>query len=213
MTTSQSVVTEKRYAKGFTWPEYLAYIGSDKNLSRPMPNGKPRPNGSERFGRNMDEFRLTDDETAQLRALPKLKVLVLGEDWCPDVFRGAPVVAAMAEAAGWSFRMFQRDDNKDIMAEFMNKQGDQEFESIPVAVLYTEDHAYVGHWIERPQVANDYMAEMQKRFTKGPGETDADMRKRINDEYRQLQTSDEWDRWRHETVREIITLVKQSLDG
>ena len=28
------------------------------------------------------------------------KVLILGEDWCPDVFRGMPVVVRMAEAAG-----------------------------------------------------------------------------------------------------------------
>ena len=209
MTTAQSVVTEKRYSKGFTWPEYLKFISSGTNLARPMPNGKPRPNGSERIGRNMDQFTLTDDELAQLKALPKLKVLCIGEDWCPDVYRGAPVVAAIAEAAGWSFRMFARDDNKDIMAEFMNKQGDEEYESIPVAVLYTDDHRYIGHWIERPAIANEYMAGMQKRFTKRDGETDDDMRKRINQEYRDLQTSDEWDHWRHETVRELIELAKQ----
>ena len=53
------------------------------------------------------------------------------------------------------------------------------------------------------------MAGMQKRFTKRDGETDGDMRKRINQEYRDLQTSDEWDHWRHETVRELIELAKQ----
>ena len=85
------------------------------------------------------------------------KMLVLGESWCPDVFRGAPVFARLAEATGIEARFFFRDQNKDIMAEFLK---DGEYESIPVAVFYTKDHQYIAHWIERPVLANREMKEL-----------------------------------------------------
>ena len=139
-----------------------------------------------------------------------MKLLVIGEDWCPDVFRGAPILAKIAQAAGWEIRFFQRDDNKDIMAEFLNHKGGEAYESIPVAVVYTVNHKYVGHWIERPRAANEYMDETRHRFTRIPGESDDDMRARQRQEYRDLQTSDEWDRWRHATLDEIATLVENA---
>ena len=210
MTTSQSVVTPERFATGRTYDDYFAYIGSDENLGREAPGGGERSNNTERFERNFDEFVLTDDEKATLGGLPKLKMLVIGEDWCPDVFRGAPALAKIAAAAGWEARFFQRDDNKDIIAEFLNKKDDGEFESIPVAVLYTPDHEYVGHFIERPAVANEHMAGMQKMFSREEGESEDDMRNRIRAAYRELQQSDVWNSWRHATVDEIVALARKA---
>ena len=212
MTTSssQSVVTPERFESGRTYEDYFAYIGSEENLAREAPGGRPRQNNTERFQRNFDEFEITDEEAVRLQALPKLKMLVIGEDWCPDVFRGAPALGKIAACAGWEARFFQRDDNSDIIQAFLNKKDDSEFESIPVAVLYTEDHKYVGHFIERPAVANEHMAEMQKRFTRQEGESEDEMRTRLREAYRELQQSDEWDRWRHATLDEIEALAKQA---
>ena len=56
-------------------------------------------------------------------------------------------------------RVVERDQNLDIMNEFLN-QG--EFQSVPVAVFYTGDHHYIYHFTERPQKANDEMGEMRK---------------------------------------------------
>lgn len=208
-TSSQSVVTPERFAAGRTWEEYFAYIGSEENLGREAPGGRPRQDNTERFERNWSDFELTDQEKATLQSLPKRKMLVIGEDWCPDVFRGAPVLAKIAKAAGWEARFFQRDDNKDIIKEFLNKKDGQEFESIPVAVLYSEDHQYIGHFIERPAVANEHMANMQKMFTRQEGESEEEMRNRLRQAYRDLQQSDEWDRWRHATVDEIVEIAKR----
>ena len=72
------------------------------------------------------------------------------------MFRGAPVLAHIAAAAGIEARFFNRDENKDIMAEFLK---DGEYESIPVAVFYTKDHENIAHWIERPALANQEMNE------------------------------------------------------
>lgn len=210
MTTQESVVTPERFRQGHTWQEYLEYIGSPQNLERESPRGGPRPDNTEAFRKNDAEFTLSSDEIAALKAAPTLKLLVIGEDWCPDVHRGAPVFASLCAAAGWECRLFQRDENTDIIAEFLNEKDGEKFESIPVAVLYTADHRYVGHWIERPAVANAYMDKLRETFTRREGESDEDLRARIRRSYAEIQTSGEWNRWRHATVDEILAIAKQA---
>ena len=71
--------------------------------------------------------------------------------------RGLPVLARLAEAAGLELRIFPRDQNLDIMDEFLKNEM---YQSIPVAVFYTKDHQYIGHWIERPAVAVQEMEQI-----------------------------------------------------
>ena len=211
MTTSNSLVTPERFAQGRDWESYIDYIGSDENLARPGPYGGSRSDNSERFKRNIDQYQLKPEQEAALKALPKVKVLALGEDWCPDVYRGLPVIAAMCQAAGWELRIFQRDDHKDMMAEFPNVKDGQEFESIPVIVFYTQDgFQEVARWIERPQVAEDTISAIGKEFTRQDGESEDDMRARLRKRYQNLQTSDEWDDWRHASVDETLALLQRA---
>ena len=204
--TKESVVTPERFKSGMTWNQYLAYINSEENFQRLTPGGQPRGDANvERFIRNMSAWQISEAGREALQSLPRLKMLVLGEDWCPDVYRGLPVLAEIAATAGWELRIFARDENSDIMSEFLK---DGQHESIPTAVIYTLDHEYIGHWIERPAVANEHMANMQKLFSRKEGESEDDMRARIRQGYRDLQSSDEWASWRDETVTEIAELVR-----
>jgi thiol-disulfide isomerase/thioredoxin len=138
------------------------------------------------------------------------KMLVLGESWCPDVFRGAPVFARLAEAAGIEARFFFRDQNKDIMAEFLK---DGEYESIPVAVFYTKDHQYIAHWIERPVLANREMKEllgpMYARMRK-PDLTDEE-KEAVKAENIAFQHGPVWANWRQETIREVTRLLDEKM--
>ena len=202
---TDSAVTEERFASGMTWNQYLAYIASEENQQRPSPSGNPRGSNVERFVRNMGSWQLSDSHRAELQELPRLKMLVLGEDWCPDVYRGLPVLAEVAANAGWELRIFPRDEHLDIMKEFLK---DGEHQSIPTAVLYTPEHEYIGHWIERPAKANEHMADMQRLFKRGEDENEDDHRARIRQGYQDLQRGDEWASWRDETVREIVDLAK-----
>ncbi len=209
MTTSSSVVTPERFAQGHDWDTYLSYIGSEENLNRPGPYGGARSDNSGRFTRNIEQYALKPEQAEALRALPAHKVLVLGEDWCPDVYRGLPVVAAMCAAAGWELRIFQRDDHKDMMAEFPNVKDGQEFDSIPVVVFYTADgFEEVARWIERPRLAEETMLAIGREFTRREGESDDEMRARLRQRYRNLQSSDEWDDWRHASVDEMLALLQ-----
>ena len=203
--TKESVVTPERFKSGMTWNQYLAFINSEENFQRLTPGGSPRGDANvERFIRNMSAWQISEEGREALQSLPRLKMLVLGEDWCPDVYRGLPVLAEIAATAGWELRIFARDENSDIMSEFLK---DGQHESIPTAVLYTLDHEYIGHWIERPAVANEHMANMQRLFSRKEGESEDDMRARIRQGYRDLQSSDEWASWRDETVTEIVAMV------
>ncbi len=183
----ESVVTEERFASGVTWQQYLEHIKRNRD----------------RFEYNYSETDLSDEDVEAFRSLVggddgPAKVLALGEDWCPDVFRGLPVMARIAEAAGMELRIFPRDDNLDIMKEFLN-QG--EHQSIPVLVFYTRDHRYIAHWIERPAKANAELGEMQAMFE---GKEQEERRAA----YREFQEGSVWASWRQATVQELRELLQ-----
>jgi hypothetical protein len=192
----ETVVTPERFARGMTYEEYVGSV--ERNQAR--------------FKENYDGTSVPEEDRAALKALMDkpggpAKILLLGEDWCPDVFRGAPVFARIAEATGMELRVFPRDQHKDIMAQFLNGG---EFESIPVAVFYTKDLEYIAHWIERPELANEQMRELVPMYArlrkpdKTPEEAEA-----AKQEYIAFQNGPIWGGWRQETIKEIIRLLDE----
>src|SRR5260221_344256 len=107
MTSGTSVVTAQRYASGIpSYKAWLAAIGQRQ----------------EQHQRHWDAFKPDPNDVAALKKLVDdhgVKALVLGEDWCPDVWRGLTTMYKVGEAAGMEVRAFKRDENKDIMAEFL----------------------------------------------------------------------------------------------
>lgn len=193
MTQAQeSVVTRERFDSGMTWEQYKAHI--QRNIPK--------------FEYNYNETQVPADKAAALKALSEKeggpqRVLVLGEDWCPDVFRGLPVFVRMAEAAGWDLRIFPRDDNLDIMNEFL-KGG--EHQSIPTVVFYTKDHQYIAHWIERPRKANDELHQLESLFEGLDREKDIKEMRRRNNEF---QEGPIWASWRDATIDEVVALLQE----
>lgn len=188
MVQQASVVTPERFASGLTYQEYIAQIQTNKD----------------RFQQNYEGTELTEEDIARFKAIMArpngpAKVLVLGEDWCPDVYRGLPVMAKIAEATGMELRVFPRDQNKDIMAEFLN-QG--EFESIPTIVFYTKDHQYIAHWIERAQKANEEMPQLRALYA---GRT----REEAADDVKAFQQGPVWAGWRRAQIDELKELLDQ----
>ena len=182
----ESVVTAERFAAGLTYPEYAERI--QRNRAK--------------FDYNYDETHLADDDARAFRELAArpegpVRVLVLAEDWCPDVFRGLPVMARIAEEAGMELRIFSRDQNIDIMSEFLHEGKHQ---SIPVFVFYTRSQRYLAHWIERPALANEQMHLVNAIFQ---GKTAEE----ALPEYDRFQQGEVWANWRQETVREIRALL------
>jgi hypothetical protein len=193
---TKSVVTPERFASGLTYAQYIDKIERNKK----------------RFEENYDETSVSDDDARALRELVALsngpaRCLVLGEDWCPDVFRGMPVIARIAEVSGMELRIFPRDENKDIMAEFLNHG---EHESIPTVVFYTRNHEYIAHWIERPALAQEQMPELRK--ISAPlqnADLSEEERQKHIEAYRQFQHGPIWLGWRQATIKEIRALLEE----
>ena len=193
MASETSVVTPERFTEGMqTFEEWMGAIEVRKT----------------EFLRHYEEFDPNADDIAAITTMVEergVKALCLGEDWCPDVWRGIPVIAKVSEATGMELRIFFRDKNKDIMSEFLN-QG--EFESIPTIVFYDGDHNYLGHWIERPTLANDEMEGLRGMLSgveRGTPEFD-EARDRYNEETWKLAGN-----WRHASVAEFRALLEKAL--
>ena len=192
----ESVVTPERFAQGMPYERWLEAI--DRNQAR--------------FQENYDGTHLSDEDAQAFRSLAQApggpaRCLALGEAWCPDVFRGLPVMARIAEASGMELRVFFRDQNKDIMAEFLKHS---EHESIPTLVFYTKDHSYIGHWIERPALANEEMPKLRE-LTEPLGNPDLaqEERQKHIKAYIDFQHGPVWGGWRDATVTEIRELLEQ----
>jgi len=186
MAVRRSVVTPERFAQGVTYTEYIAQIETNK----------------EQFERNYREFQLSEEDQEFFSRVNqvkgRLKVIALAEEWCPDVYRGLPVMATIAEAGGMEMRVFPRDQNHDIMNEYLN-QG--VFMSIPVFAFFDEDFNALCHWIERPHAASAFISQVREELGRARLSEEQQRAERLR---RQATV---WDQWRQETVRELRSLL------
>lgn len=188
-----SVVTPERFATGIDgFAAWMDAIELNK----------------ERFQRHYDEFQPDPADIARFKTLVQehgVRAVCIGEDWCPDVWRGVPVVAKLSEQSGLDVRFFPRDQNKDMMAEFLK---DGEFESIPTIVFYDGDWNYLGHWIERADQANSEMRPLRELLAgKERGTPEFD-------EARATYLDKTWELaegWRHAQVKEMLALIDEAL--
>ncbi len=191
MAQQTSVVTPERYAQGMTYDEYMDSVKVNK-------------------ARIEEYYANVSLESAQTDALKELtnaergpaRMMVIGEDWCGDVVRELPVLARVAEAAGLELRIFPRDENHDIMNEFL-KEG--KYMSIPVAVFYDQGHEYICHWIERSQAANREQGEIEAAIrSEDPDISDQDFGRQ-----RRARTAARASDWQKATVDELVDMLKE----
>ncbi|MQG00362.1 MAG: hypothetical protein FI727_05920 [SAR202 cluster bacterium] len=188
-----SVVTKERFDQGFRYQDYIDQINVNKD----------------RFQRYYDTAIdvVDENDTKDFKDLMNgpggaTRVMVVGEDWCPDVYRGMPLIARIAEVSGMDLRIFPRDSHLDIMNEFLK---DGQFQSIPAVVFYTEGHEYLCHWIERPALANKDMAEINNKIeTEMAGQDEQTVRRARRD-----QINGRFPDWQKATVQELKELISK----
>lgn len=210
--THDGAITAERFAAAPTYEQYLAGITQNR----------------EKFAANYAATSVPEALAARLRVLVArpdgpANLLVLGEDWCPDVFRGMPVAKRIAEAAGMEMRVLPRDQNLDV-AERFKKDG--EFLSIPVLIFLTRDFRHIAHLVERPARANAEMHEAlspifgpsgTRQLTEQLGRAPTDVEKeaakaQTAQRYEQFQASSPyWARWREYTVEDVVGLLEDAL--
>lgn len=196
-----SVVTAERFDAAPSYADYLASLVINRD----------------KFQHYAGTVQLSDDDVACFRQLAErsdgpARLLVIGEAWCPDVFRGVPVFAQIAEACGMAMKMVGRDDNPDIMNEFLLSGTAR---AIPVAVFYTRDHRYIAHWTERPAVANAVVARIKADFAaahpdlnmKAPGPDGM----KIITGFFDARLPEHYPAWQRETIREVRDLLTSAV--
>jgi hypothetical protein len=136
-------VTAERFAQGMSYQDFRAQMTRNQ----------------ERFDTNERKVEIDPADLAVFKALPRpLHVLVLAEDWCGDVIDNLPVIGRLAAESGkLDLRIFLRDQNPDLMDQFLNRG---EFRSIPVFAFFDDQFREIGRFIERP----DSVTERRARF-------------------------------------------------
>jgi hypothetical protein len=141
MPSATTVVTRERLNQGLSYAEFLAKA----------------PINHDKFTWSYENPVLTEDDKAFFRKIaahssgPRT-LMVLAEAWCGDVYRELPTAVHIAEATGMELRIFFRDENADIMDEFL--YGEAKSRAIPVFAFYNADTQYITHWSERSASAH-----------------------------------------------------------
>jgi hypothetical protein len=205
MPTTTSVITPARFAQGLTYDDFLAQAAVNRD----------------KFEANYKDAPLTDSDLAFFRkaaAMPNgaVKVLAIAEAWCGDVYRELPTIARIAAAAGMILRVFLRDQNPDIMDEFLSNEGKSR--AIPVFVFYTDDLQYITHFTERSQSAQTELAaiadQVKAELNLPPGASfstlpEADRQAFIKALIPRLQPRS--NQWRKDAITEMRQLLSSAL--
>lgn len=141
MATATTVITPARFEQSLRYGDFLA--GATINRDR--------------FEQNYRNPVLTDEDLIFFRTAAAFpdgprKLLAIAEAWCGDVYRELPTAVHIADAAGMESRIFLRDENPDIMDEFLSNNGRSR--AIPVFVFYTAETKYITHFTERSATAH-----------------------------------------------------------
>jgi thiol-disulfide isomerase/thioredoxin len=229
-----TVVTPERFAKGMTFDQYVAYIGTPENLRREAgPAGPGRRDFSAFMRKAYETTRLDEAQVEAIRWLATqpggpAKILVISEDWSSDCRRDVPTLARFAEAGNMELRIFTRDgqkfsashspslaeapdSNADLMAEFLNEKNGQTWQSIPVAVFYTKGLEYLYHYTEFPAVYEKDRIVYGHIRAPRPGETPEQTKARVEREFPALQASPFFRVWANAAVDEIISALHRRL--
>jgi thiol-disulfide isomerase/thioredoxin len=75
-----------------------------------------------------------------------VNVLCISEKWCKDCKREVPLLAYIADKAGWHMRIFGMDDNPDLMEHYTTDGKNV----IPVFVFFDAHFTEIGRFIEKP---------------------------------------------------------------
>lgn len=224
------MVTVERFGQGMSFDQYAAFVGTPANLRREGAFKRPRADYSGFLRKAYESARLTEAQREALgwvAAQPggPAKVLVISEEWSSDCRRDVPMLARMAEVAGWELRIFTRDGegmstapapdpteqpNADLVAQFLRRRDGQTFQSIPIAAFYTKDFQHLYTYTEFPAIYHKDRVVGAIRAPK-PGEAkDAAMERGLRDFFAFQETAF-FRLWASAAVDEIVSMLHERL--
>ena len=176
----------------------------------------------DKFEQYYKESPLSADDIAFFKkaaALPNgvAKILALAEAWCGDVYRELPTLARIAEATGVNLRVFLRDENPDIMDEFLSNDGKSR--AIPVFVFYDKDTRYITRFVERSAGAHATLGAIieavRSELNLPEGTTFATAPEDRKQEFLReviARIKPHFPQWQKETIQEMRVLLSNALN-
>jgi Thioredoxin len=205
MLQTSSVITPTRFEQGLRYADFVAQAAVNRD----------------KFEQFYNNPALAADDISFFKkaaALPNgpVKILALAEAWCGDVYRELPTLARIAEATGADLRIFLRDQNPDIMDEFLSNDGKSR--AIPVFVFYTKDTRYITHFTERSAGAHAELAaimdQVRSELHLPPGATFATVPESEKQTFlREVikRITPRFSDWRKESIQEMRALLAAAL--
>ena len=210
MTSQQaSVITTERFEQGLTWEQWV----SSAQVNR------------ERLEANYNKFAVAPEEVATIKRLiafprgPNVwgvgrhapgKILAIAEPWCIDCVLTVPVVARLCQAKGMDLRLLSRDDNQDVMREFLLRD---QFQAIPTLVFFTKSHEFLGYWIERTLKSQEEESLLAPLLARIESQThDLEEREKIEAELDAFLDGSIWHGWQRAQVTEIRMLLEDAME-
>jgi hypothetical protein len=125
-------LNRERFERAATFEQYLETVDKNRELWHAVH----------------ERVRLPDEVVEKAADMPgSWHLVALSEDWCGDAVNTLPVIARLAEEAGWDLRVMGRDDNLDLIDSHLTNGRSR---SIPVVIAYDENFEEVGWWGPRP---------------------------------------------------------------
>jgi glutaredoxin len=140
-----SVVTPERYEKGLLYADFLAQAPINRDKLEAAYKSSP-----------LSAHDIAFFNAATALSNGPARMMGIAESWCPDVCRELPNAVRIAEETGMTLRIFLRDQNPDIMDEYVSNNGKSR--AMPVIVFYTAEMRYITHFTERSKKANADLA-------------------------------------------------------
>jgi hypothetical protein len=197
-------VTRERFNLGMSYDQFKAQL-----------KGGPAP-----FEASERNLQLNEADLAPFRELPgPIDVLTIVTESCPDVVMNLPIVERIARETGkLNVRIFMRDDNKDLMAQYMNGP----YESVPVFAWFDQSWTPVGVFIERPPSVTMLRGEATREIHErnpdfGPyggsaSDLPEEVRGRLQQAIRQMRI-DTGPAYARETIRELGEMAAEITRG
>ena len=227
-------MTPERFAQGMTFDEYVAFVGSPKNLARQgfdirrFSHVQPRLDWSGFLRDRYAKARLTDAQSASITWLAAqpggpAKVLVISEEWSSDCRRDVPYLARLADAAALELRVFTRDGDRmlmkglpepsdsptaDLVQAYANEKNGQRFATVPVAVFFDRDFTELYRYIEYPAIYRKDEVIGHLRAPR-PGESADDAKARAGRDIGALLESPFYDVWAEAALDEILSALHE----
>ena len=205
MLEATTVVTPARFEQGLTWANFLASATVNRD----------------KFEKYYNDPAVTDDDLAFFKkaaAQPNgpARILALAEAWCGDVYRELPTIVRVAEATGADLRIFLRDENPDIMDEYLLNGKSR---AIPVFIFYTKDTRYIAHFTERSAGAHKELAAImdlvRTQMNLPPGTTFANAPEASKQQFLReviARIQPRFPEWRKEAIQEMRALLAGALN-